>query len=305
MNDKENPLVSVVIPTYNYASYLSSALQSVLDQTYTNWEAIVIDNHSTDNTDEVMAGFSNPRITYLKIHNNGIIAKSRNAGIKAAKGEWVAFLDADDLWTPNKLEVCVGKINSNIDIIYHPLKIIGRELTPVEKSFKDRELKQPITLDLILNGNPISNSSVLVRKKIIDCIGGLDESQQIVGCEDYDAWLRISEISNGFFALKEVLGAYSAHQNNYSLRDTSLALESVVNRYSYVLSPFQKKRINSYKEYNNGRKLFVERRFVDSKRCLLYGIRYGDNEVKIKALYMLIYINIYTLCNDFLNRNKK
>ena len=85
MNETAAPLVSVVIPTFNHASYLARALQSVLDQTYTNWEAIVIDNHSTDKTDEVMASFADPRIIYLKIHNNGVIAESRNVGIRAAK----------------------------------------------------------------------------------------------------------------------------------------------------------------------------------------------------------------------------
>jgi glycosyltransferase involved in cell wall biosynthesis len=97
MNDNASPLVSVVIPTYNHARYLGRALQSVLDQTYKNWEAIVIDNHSTDNTAELIASFADQRITYLKIHNNGVIAASRNAGIRAAKGEWLAFLDSDDL----------------------------------------------------------------------------------------------------------------------------------------------------------------------------------------------------------------
>ena len=104
MNDVANPLISVVIPTYNHAHYLGCALESVLNQTYTNWEAIVIDNHSTDNTDEVMASFTDPRITYLKIHNNGVIAASRNAGILTAKGKWVAFLDSDDRWYPRKFE---------------------------------------------------------------------------------------------------------------------------------------------------------------------------------------------------------
>ena len=74
MNKVTSPLVSVIIPNYNHAQYLGRALQSVLDQTYTHWEAIVIDNHSTDNSDEVTARFIDPRITYLKIHNNGVIA---------------------------------------------------------------------------------------------------------------------------------------------------------------------------------------------------------------------------------------
>ncbi len=91
MNTNFIPLVSIVIPTYNHANYLRKALQSVLDQTYKNWEAIVIDNHSTDDTKKVINKFNDPRIRYLKIHNYGVIAKSRNAGILAAKGEWVAF----------------------------------------------------------------------------------------------------------------------------------------------------------------------------------------------------------------------
>ena len=78
MNNSLTSLVSVVIPSYNHARYISRALQSVLDQTYTNWEAIVIDNHSTDNTDKVMVSFADPRITYLKIHNNlNVLSKSK------------------------------------------------------------------------------------------------------------------------------------------------------------------------------------------------------------------------------------
>ena len=120
MNDTVSPLVSVVIPSYNHGRFLGRALQSVLDQTYTNSEVIVVDNHSTDNTDEVMASFADQRITYLKIHNNGIIAASRNAGLRLAKGEWIAFLDSDDYWSGNKLEQCILN-RSNNDVIYHRL----------------------------------------------------------------------------------------------------------------------------------------------------------------------------------------
>ena len=106
MKDNTTPLVSVVIPTYNHARYLRRALQSVIDQTYTNWEVIVIDNYSKDSTDGVMASFTDPRIVYLKIHNNGVIAASRNVGIRKAKGDWIAFLDSDDFWTADKLQAC-------------------------------------------------------------------------------------------------------------------------------------------------------------------------------------------------------
>ena len=94
MNSYSSPLVSIIIPTYNNAEFLGKALKSVIDQTYGSWEAIVIDNNSTDQTDEVINKFQDIRIKYYKISNYGIIAKSRNLGINLAKGEWIAFLDS-------------------------------------------------------------------------------------------------------------------------------------------------------------------------------------------------------------------
>ena len=117
--DKTNTLVSIVVPTYNHSIYLKRALESIINQTYENWEVIVIDNHSTDNTFEVVANFKNNRIKYLQVHNKGIIAISRNIGIKSANGEWIAFLDSDDWWTRDKLEICIQSINEKVDFIYH------------------------------------------------------------------------------------------------------------------------------------------------------------------------------------------
>ena len=108
LNTKLRPLVSIIIPTYPQATYIGKALQSIIDQTFKNWEAIIIDNHSTDDTQKILNQFVDPRIKCLKIKNNGIIAKSRNLGIKFAKGEWIAFLDSDDWWTKDKLEICIN-----------------------------------------------------------------------------------------------------------------------------------------------------------------------------------------------------
>ena len=92
MNTKLTPLVSIIIPTFNHAKFISKALNSVKNQTYHNWEAIIIDNNSTDKTYKIFDKITDSRIRYLKINNNGIIAKSRNVGIKNANGEWIAFL---------------------------------------------------------------------------------------------------------------------------------------------------------------------------------------------------------------------
>lgn len=119
MNIKKNPLVSIVIPSYNHGKFIGRAIESVLSQTYQTFEVIVIDNHSKDETDKVLNKFRDNRIKVLKIHNKGIIAISRNRGIKEAKGEWVAFLDSDDVWYPKKLEILLGLATneSNYDLL--------------------------------------------------------------------------------------------------------------------------------------------------------------------------------------------
>ena len=118
-SESEINLVSVVIPTYNHAHYLKQALQSVIDQTYDNWEALVVDNHSEDNTDDIVNSFNDKRIKLFKIHNKGIIAASRNLGIKHSIGKWVAFLDSDDWWYPERLNKSVQILNNGAQLVCH------------------------------------------------------------------------------------------------------------------------------------------------------------------------------------------
>ena len=97
-------LVSIIMPSYNTEDYIKGTIESVLAQTYLNWELLIVDDCSTDNTDEVVAGFTDPRIRYIKNEKNSGAAESRNRAIREAKGKWIAFLDSDDLWMPEKLE---------------------------------------------------------------------------------------------------------------------------------------------------------------------------------------------------------
>ena len=98
-----NPFFSVIIPTFNQSNFLSRALDSVVNQNFNNFEIIVIDNFSSDNTKKIVKSFKK-KIIYKRIENKGIIAKSRNVGIQISKGKWLAFLDSDDLWSKNKLQ---------------------------------------------------------------------------------------------------------------------------------------------------------------------------------------------------------
>lgn len=109
-----NDLVSVIMPSYNTADYISESIKSVQAQTYTNWELIIVDDCSTDNTDEVVGAFlGDQRIRYLKNKKNSGAAVSRNRALREAKGRWIAFLDSDDLWAPEKLEKQIEFMEKN------------------------------------------------------------------------------------------------------------------------------------------------------------------------------------------------
>ena len=104
----ENPMFSVIVPTFNRSKLLRRAIQSVFQQTYDNWELIIIDNYSEDNSLEVISSFDQSKIKLLQIKNNGVIGTSRNLGIKNAKGNYLAFLDSDDWWKKNKLQTSLS-----------------------------------------------------------------------------------------------------------------------------------------------------------------------------------------------------
>lgn len=290
MKDNATPLVSVVIPTYNHARYLRRSLQSVIDQTYTNWEVIVIDNHSKDSTDEVMASFADPRITYLKIHNNGVIAASRNVGIREAKGEWVAFLDSDDWWTRDKLQACFEFINDGVDLVYHDLEIVTVRSRPFRrKIIKSWQVKLPVFLDLIVRSNAIATSSVVVRAKLLKQLNGMNESTNMVGAEDYNTWLRIAQLSDGFRHVSNQLGSYQLHhQGVSSQKDMSVPIRHAAADFVDLLSPQQKNKFEAHLRYTKGRFEYLAGNTVIAKQNLLFSLRHGQLSVKLKSAIMLI-----------------
>ncbi len=217
---QNNPKVSVIIPTYNRASDLKRALNSVLAQSFTDWEIIVVDNNSIDDTDAVVSAFNDQRISIHKVHNNGVIAISRNKGILEAKGEFLAFLDSDDWWITDKLRKAVNYLEQGNDLVYHDLWIVEKVgKRNYRKTVGVRDLLPPVFDDLILHGNPIANSSVVVRAELLKEINGLSEDLQLIAAEDYDCWLRIALKSDRFACIPEVLGFYWQGTTNSSNAD--------------------------------------------------------------------------------------
>lgn len=211
----ENALVSIVIPTYNRATDLGRALRSVVDQTYLHWECIVVDNHSVDNTDVVVGSFGDSRIKLFKTHNHGVIAISRNEGIRHARGKYVAFLDSDDWWLPSKLSDSLYYLEQGIDVVYHDLYRVSKLKQRIFwRKISTHDVHVPVFDDLIMNGNALSNSSVIVRRELLTRIGGLTEDTFFVGAEDYQAWLEISRYTDNFKRIPKTLGYYWAGGGN-------------------------------------------------------------------------------------------
>jgi glycosyltransferase involved in cell wall biosynthesis len=209
-----SPLVSIVIPTYNHAPMLQRALATVVEQTYQNWNAIVVNNFSTDNTLEVVAAFNDPRIQCVNFRNNGVIGASRNEGIALATGKYVAFLDSDDTWFPTKLEKCVEILESGSDLVCHAEYWI-------DESGKSRLVaygpSQAATHhNLIYKGNRISTSATVVRAALLKEVHGFDVAPEFISTEDYDLWIRLAAKSDKFAFISEPLGEYHRHDNNVS-----------------------------------------------------------------------------------------
>lgn len=282
-------LVSVVIPTYNHGHLLGRALKSVFDQIYTNWEIIVIDNNSLDNTDAVVQEFASPRVRMLKINNNGVIAASRNAGINAANGDWVAFLDSDDWWVPEKLQLCMSNASEDVDLIHHDL-LIARDNSKIfqRRKISSWQVRSPPLVDLLVRGNAICNSSVVVRRALLNKVGGLSENPEMAGSEDYNLWLKIARVTDKFLYIHRSLGYYWDHAMGVSRKDMSRSAETATAEFIHILGSDQKNRLQSRINYIKGRHAYLNKHFEDARSSLRFSFRYGDFPLRLRALSMLL-----------------
>ena len=198
------------MPTYNRGYCLEGTIQSVLSQTYQAWELLVVDNMSMDNTKELVEGFEDPRIRIIQIQNHGVIATSRNFGIAAATGELISFMDSDDPWLPEKLEISVRLLESGMDFVYHDLYLTdGKDRRKGKTTKVSRKLRSPVLEDLIAHGNGINTSSVVARTELVRRVNGFSESPELIGIEDYDLWVRLAEITDKFCLIASPMGYYT------------------------------------------------------------------------------------------------
>lgn len=227
---KNNPLVSVIINCYNGERYLQEAIDSVINQTYDNWEIIFWDNQSTDLTAEIVKGYDDSRIHYFYAANHTTLGEARNLAVEKANGEYINFLDADDIWAINKLERQVELIIPGIsEVVYSNFEVISGDeestnttmLNYYEEIRKYHPNKKKSVYHNLLYRNWIIFSSVLFNKQLFIKVGGVNPSFK--QNEDYELLLKCS-LETKLILCTDTLVYYRIHQSNNSILNNNLYL---------------------------------------------------------------------------------
>ena len=264
------PFFSVVIPTYNCADFLKRALISVFDQTYQNFEIIVIDNSSIDETKNVIKSFNNQKLKFIELNNNGIIAHSRNQGIKKAKGDWIAFLDSDDYWEPEKLDRVKHRIEQKPGAILfcHDewYVINGVRKSRLRYGPNDKNLYEK----LLFNGNCLSTSAVCLRSDIANQTSGFSERRDFISTEDYEYWIRLSQLGEVVF-INEILGEWCVHDSNDSVSNPQKHANAIIAVSDYHFGLWLNKFPNSINKIKYARgKTYINAGRILQKGSLLF-----------------------------------
>jgi glycosyltransferase involved in cell wall biosynthesis len=244
------PKISVVVTTYNRKELLRETIQSILNQTFNNFELIIIDNFSNYNFLEFIKEFKDPRISAFQNKNEGIIAVNRNFGMRLAKSEFIALCDDDDLWEVDKLsnQIEILEKYQNYAMVCTASSFIGiAEKKNIRKYISNLMFKM-IALNwvhskyLLLGITYITNSSVLFRSKILSDIGYISEDPSLVSVEDYDFWIQIGCFSNIYFLNKKLVKYrfHTSQVSSYNLKETGIKTEKVIYKNWEKLNWFQK-----------------------------------------------------------------
>ncbi|OIQ20710.1 MAG: hypothetical protein BM556_01865 [Bacteriovorax sp. MedPE-SWde] len=209
-------LISVIIPTFNRSDFVIKAIESVLTQSYKDFELIIVDDGSTDDTQERLSSYiAEGVVSVFKTENRGVSA-ARNFGLSQAKGEWVAFLDSDDIWHPNKLEVQAKYIQDHpkFELVHGEELWIrnGKRINPKKKFQKSGGDIFSKCLDFCV----ISPSVAIMKKSLLESFGGFRED--FIVCEDYDLWLKVTSRQEVGYISEALVSKMGGHSDQLSTK---------------------------------------------------------------------------------------
>lgn len=289
--------VSVVIPTYNRADVLPRAIDSVLNQTYEDFNVVVIDDGSTDNTEDVVKSYVDDRIQYIQFKNNKGANAARTKGIKSATGEYIAFIDSDDEWLSLKIEKQIEAIQStNADAAYTGIRQVDQNGNYITSTFPT--ISGNIT-DELLRGNFIgSYSTVIVSQELIDKVGYPDP--ELPCWQDWEWYLRLSD--NALFAaVNEPLvirhndGDQISDNFQYRLESLEHIREKLYERAS---GEAQTRIAEAYLNFHVGYSALINHRYSAARSRFVRSIRLHPQESKF-YIYLSVSSRIYPLIREF------
>ncbi|MHB1105095.1 MAG: glycosyltransferase family 2 protein [Lutibacter sp.] len=290
-----NELVSVIMPAYNAESYIREAISSVITQTYSIWELIIIDDGSTDTTAKIVNEWllKDNRIQYY-YQENGKQGKARNFGISKSKGVYLAFLDADDIWLSEKLEIQIKEIqNKNVDLVFADSYIfknddildISQKINIIPTVFYDKS-----SLNFFLKENRIPILTVLVKREKIINVNCFSEELDIQNVEDYHLWLKLLMSNCIFYSSSCILAKYRLHDNSATSGD-KLAISKIPNAFFDLLKlyPSFKKQIEQ--EMKLKFKIIYKRTHFTKPELTIWIIRNTQYLLKSQISYFYLFLN--------------
>ena len=270
-------LVTIIIPTFNCEEYLSSAIESAISQTYFSTEIIVVDDGSTDNTKMKISNYINSPLKYIYQVNAGPAA-ARNAGIKVANGEYIAFLDSDDVWYPDFLEKALLLFTEKTGVVYGWCEFIDKNSNIMSNYIRKNRSYTGNVLKELFSEFFVITSSVVMKKECLDIIGNFNENL-MVG-EDYDLFLRIAS-KYEFICLDEIKIKRRILANSLSRQDSKVDAMNDIS----TLENFKKLHHDFYRT----NKKYVDTRLSDYYFNLAYNcLERGEHYLPIKCLVLSI-----------------
>jgi len=278
------PLISVVIPTYNRAFHLPETINSVLAQTLHDYEIIIVDDGSTDDTERVVASLDAKNVNYLRHKENIGVSAARNIGIKASRGEYLAFLDSDDLWMPGKISRQIELFKNNIQhlgVVYSAARVLDERSNTICAHLTPTSRGEILCSLLKANKLGGGSSSVMIRRQCFDDAGCFDES--LTHCEDWDMWIRIAEKRYTFDYTKEELVVLTSHLKNSSadIREMILGREALLEKHRSLYRQYP--LVHSTQHYIVGLQCFNAGMMTAGRKHFLDAFLYSEiNSLSIK-----------------------
>lgn len=238
------PEVSVIIPVYNAEKFIKKTIESVLNQTYKDYEIIIIDDGSTDNSKKILDEFKD-KVRYFKQANSGV-SSARNMAIKEAAGKYIALLDQDDIWYPEKLEKQISfiKENPNVGMVYGDCYYIDDKDKVIYRVFEDQKYYQGKIFENLVIDNFVPIPTVLIKKEVLDKTGLFLENYSYA--EEYELFIRIAK-DYDIGCINEVLAGYRVHDTNLSknidksLQEDIRVKEDALQKYAKQIEPIKNK----------------------------------------------------------------